>query len=124
MADDSNLGALAIVGVIAFSMGRCSVGDPEPAAVDFAASASYGDTEVQGLADFSDAEPATTFAPPIDVEPAPEPEPFVAPAPSPVRSVYYQNCSAARAAGAAPVRVGDPGYAPHLDRDRDGVGCE
>lgn len=40
------------------------------------------------------------------------------------RSVYYANCSAARAAGAAPVRRGDPGYAPHLDRDGDGVGCE
>ena len=39
-------------------------------------------------------------------------------------SVYYPNCSAARAAGAAPVRRGDPGYAPHLDRDNDGVGCE
>jgi len=33
----------------------------------------------------------------------------------------YRNCSAARAAGAAPVRRGDPGYAPHLDRDGDGV---
>ena len=39
-------------------------------------------------------------------------------------STYYRNCTAARAAGAAPVRVGDPGYGPHLDRDRDGVGCE
>lgn len=39
-------------------------------------------------------------------------------------SVYYANCSAARAAGAAPVRRGDPGYAPKLDRDNDGVGCE
>ena len=39
-------------------------------------------------------------------------------------SVYYANCSAARAAGAAPVRVGDPGYASKLDRDGDGVGCE
>lgn len=37
---------------------------------------------------------------------------------------YYANCTAARAAGAAPVRVGDPGYARHLDRDGDGVGCE
>jgi hypothetical protein len=36
----------------------------------------------------------------------------------------FANCSAARAAGAAPVRRGDPGYAPHLDRDGDGVGCE
>lgn len=39
-------------------------------------------------------------------------------------SVYYPNCAAARAAGAAPVRSGDPGYARHLDRDGDGVGCE
>lgn len=38
--------------------------------------------------------------------------------------VYYANCTAARAAGAAPVRRGDPGYARHLDRDGDGVGCE
>jgi len=39
-------------------------------------------------------------------------------------SAYYENCDAARAAGAAPVRAGDPGYGPYLDRDRDGVGCE
>ncbi|MFI5509369.1 excalibur calcium-binding domain-containing protein [Mycobacterium sp. NPDC051804] len=37
---------------------------------------------------------------------------------------YYKNCDAARDAGAAPVHEGDPGYGPHLDRDRDGVGCE
>ena len=36
----------------------------------------------------------------------------------------FANCAQARAAGAAPVRVGDPGYARHLDRDGDGVGCE
>ncbi|MBX7514904.1 excalibur calcium-binding domain-containing protein [Qipengyuania sp. GH38] len=39
-------------------------------------------------------------------------------------TVYYANCTAARAAGAAPVRRGQPGYGPHLDRDNDGVGCE
>lgn len=39
-------------------------------------------------------------------------------------SVYYENCDAARADGAAPVRRGDPGYAGHLDRDDDGIGCE
>jgi|TARA_R100000049_G_C1957802_1_gene121980 hypothetical protein len=39
-------------------------------------------------------------------------------------NVYYANCSEARAAGAAPVRRGDPGYASHLDRDNDGIGCE
>lgn len=39
-------------------------------------------------------------------------------------NAYYPNCAAARAAGAAPVRRGDPGYGAHLDRDNDGVGCE
>jgi hypothetical protein len=39
-------------------------------------------------------------------------------------TVYYENCDAARADGAAPVYAGDPGYASHLDRDGDGVGCE
>ena len=39
-------------------------------------------------------------------------------------SVSYENCDAVRAAGAAPIRSGEPGYAPHLDRDGDGVGCE
>ncbi|WP_102126482.1 excalibur calcium-binding domain-containing protein [Deinococcus planocerae] len=50
-----------------------------------------------------------------------------APAATPSSSaggVYYRNCAAARAAGAAPVRAGQPGYGTHLDRDRDGVGCE
>jgi hypothetical protein len=40
------------------------------------------------------------------------------------RFVYYKNCTAARAAGAAPIRRGEPGYAPHLDRDGDGIACE
>ncbi|MFC4025143.1 excalibur calcium-binding domain-containing protein [Oceanobacillus longus] len=39
-------------------------------------------------------------------------------------NVYFENCTAARNAGAAPVRSGDPGYASHLDRDGDGIGCE
>ncbi len=38
--------------------------------------------------------------------------------------VYYPNCAAARAAGAAPIRRGEPGYASHLDRDGDGIACE
>lgn len=48
---------------------------------------------------------------------------FVTAAPAQA-SAYYPNCSAARAAGAAPVRLGDPGYGRHLDRDGDGIGCE
>ncbi|MFF1834510.1 excalibur calcium-binding domain-containing protein [Streptomyces sp. NPDC058231] len=39
-------------------------------------------------------------------------------------SVYYANCTAVRAADAAPIRAGDPGYGRHLDRDGDGIACE
>jgi Excalibur calcium-binding domain len=38
--------------------------------------------------------------------------------------VYYKNCSEAREAGVTPLYEGDPGYAPHLDRDNDGIACE
>ncbi|WP_216648733.1 GmrSD restriction endonuclease domain-containing protein [Agromyces agglutinans] len=64
-------------------------------------------------------EPAPTPAP----APAPAPAPEPAPAPAPV-DVYYENCDAVRAAGASPIRAGDPGYSRKLDRDGDGVGCE
>ncbi|MEK6438949.1 excalibur calcium-binding domain-containing protein [Pseudonocardia sp. T1-2H] len=37
--------------------------------------------------------------------------------------MYYANCDAVRAAGAAPIHAGDPGYRRALDRDGDGVGC-
>lgn len=37
---------------------------------------------------------------------------------------HYPNCAAARAAGAAPIRRGQPGYRPGLDRDGDGIACE
>ncbi|MGC9933782.1 excalibur calcium-binding domain-containing protein [Priestia aryabhattai] len=40
------------------------------------------------------------------------------------QTVYFKNCTEARAAGAAPVYQGQPGYAKHLDRDGDGVGCD
>ena len=71
------------------------------------------------------AEPASEVAPPpAREEPAPAPAPApVAPAPAP-SSVYYANCAAARAAGVAPIYVGQPGYRSALDRDNDGVACE
>ena len=57
----------------------------------------------------------------------PAPAPVVvappAPAPAPV-DVYYENCDAVRAAGAAPIYAEDPGYSTKLDRDQDGVACE
>ena len=39
-------------------------------------------------------------------------------------SQSYANCTAAYAAGAAPLRRGDTGYGAHLDRDGDGLACE
>jgi hypothetical protein len=55
--------------------------------------------------------------------PAPAPAPVPAPAPDPA-GAYYANCSAAKAAGAAPLYAGEPGYRAALDRDHDGVACE
>jgi hypothetical protein len=66
---------------------------------------------------------APAYTPPRAYTPPPEP----AYTPPPVvyaPNVSYKNCSAVRAAGADPIYRGDPGYAPHLDRDGDGVGCE
>jgi hypothetical protein len=36
----------------------------------------------------------------------------------------FASCAEARAAGAAPLRRGDPGYSLSLDGDRDGIACE
>jgi hypothetical protein len=38
--------------------------------------------------------------------------------------VYFSGCDAARAAGAAPIYEGEPGYRPEMDGDSDGVACE
>ncbi|WP_414638824.1 excalibur calcium-binding domain-containing protein [Actinophytocola sp.] len=66
------------------------------------------------------AQPAPYTPPPAPYTPPPAQPP---PAP-PGGGVYYANCSAARAAGAAPLYRGEPGYRPALDRDDDGVACE
>lgn len=39
-------------------------------------------------------------------------------------AAWFRNCSHARAAGAAPLFRGRPGYRPEMDRDGDGVACE
>ncbi len=41
-----------------------------------------------------------------------------------VARVGYASCDDARAAGAAPLHRGDPGYSTNLDRDGDGIACE
>ncbi|MCK0093630.1 DUF1524 domain-containing protein [Rhodococcus sp. HNM0563] len=67
--------------------------------------------------------PAATTAAPQRIQPQPTPEPVPVVEADP-GSVYYQNCAAARAAGAAPLYVGEPGYRPKMDGDNDGVACE
>jgi hypothetical protein len=42
----------------------------------------------------------------------------------PSGTAYYKNCAAARAAGAAPIQQGEPGYRSALDRDGDGTACD
>ena len=84
--------------------------------------------------------PAQAPAAPVSEAPAQQAEPVQqapvateAPAQAPAQpvqqapaqsSVYYETCADARAAGAAPLHRGEPGYRPGLDRDGDGVACE
>ncbi|MGY1721921.1 GmrSD restriction endonuclease domain-containing protein [Blastococcus sp. SYSU DS0533] len=55
-------------------------------------------------------------APPATDGPAPD----AAAAPMP----GYTDCAAVRAAGAAPIHRGEPGFSERFDGDGDGVGCE
>jgi len=52
---------------------------------------------------------------PAPVDGSAEPSPDVQP---------YADCAAARAAGAAPLHRGDPGWSDGMDGDGDGVACE
>ncbi|HET7415969.1 MAG TPA: excalibur calcium-binding domain-containing protein [Arthrobacter sp.] len=64
---------------------------------------------------------------PIAATPAPEdqaPAPESPGAPAAPGQIYYENCTAAEEAGAAPVHRGDPGCGEHLDGDGDGSACE
>ncbi|WP_242453849.1 excalibur calcium-binding domain-containing protein [Mycolicibacterium sp. P9-64] len=66
--------------------------------------------------------PAPVSEVPVEsMPPLPPFAPFMPPIPS---SAFYQNCTAARAAGVAPLHVGEPGYRKGLDGDGDGVACE
>ncbi|WP_314394840.1 excalibur calcium-binding domain-containing protein [Leptotrichia shahii] len=38
--------------------------------------------------------------------------------------LYFKNCKEARSKGYKNIKKGEPGYARHLDRDRDGIACE
>ena len=110
---NSNIGTIALVALFAFVAGKLSGDDP---GADKTPRAFASQTPASYESDASYAEP----------EPfAPQPQRFVSDGPQPAfGSRPFRNCREARAAGAAPVRIGDPGYAPRLDRDGDGIGCE
>lgn len=63
-------------------------------------------------------------APPAPPETSAAPAPVVPPKTTAASTVFYKNCGAVRAAGAAPLYAGQPGYRPGLDRDGDGIACE
>jgi hypothetical protein len=92
--------------------------DPAPALVAAAPAAEAGVPAVVA--------PQPVIAPQPAVAAPKVPHRTAAPAPtaSSGGSAYYQNCAAARAAGAAPLSTGDPGYRAGLDRDGDGIACE
>jgi hypothetical protein len=70
--------------------------------------------------------PTTTTVPPTTVTTSAPvvPPPSEPPAPPTTEEVRYRDCFEAWLAGALPLRRGDPGYGPHLDRDGDGEACE
>jgi hypothetical protein len=52
------------------------------------------------------------------------PEPAAAPADEAPAATPYPDCAAVRAAGAAPLHRGDPGWSDAMDGDGDGTACE
>lgn len=110
---NSNIGTIALVALFAFVAGKLSSESPKRG-MDETPQAFVSQSPTGYDSSASYAEP---FAPP--------PQRFVSEEPPRAYgSRHFRNCREARAAGAAPVRIGDPGYAPRLDRDGDGIGCE
>ncbi|AEV86398.1 nuclease [Actinoplanes sp. SE50] len=68
---------------------------------------------------------AATASPSAPVPPGPASK--AGPSPTALRTsppVSYADCDAVIAAGAAPIRTGQPGFRKAFDTDGDGVGCE
>jgi predicted dienelactone hydrolase len=113
------------VAIAAFVVGRISVSEEAPTPVvavpvGVSGAAPTAAPSAVPAADVPADEVLTDYVTPLTAasqDEETEPEPIA-------EAVYYRNCSAARAAGAAPIREGEAGYASHLDRDGDGVACE
>ena len=119
----SSLAPFAWVAGIAFVLGRCSVDAPPDATAPAALIADLPETAAPGQTSPSEMQaPRNDRVSPINEPASTQREPLQLRDMS--NDVYYPNCSAARAAGAAPIREGEAGYAPKLDRDRDGIACK
>ena len=118
---------MAIAATFAGNDTPSGAGDPSPFRT--ATSAPIQGPKGRPVPATTDAEPADAATtadapPPADAtKPAPPPD-ATTEAAQPPADVYYANCAEAKAAGAAPLHRGDPGYRPGLDRDGDGVACE
>lgn len=114
-----------VVALLTWLLIGCGGAEPTPAETEATPSEASATEEATAT---PTPEPTVTPALTPTTTPLPTPAETTAPqgltAPPPPPSVHYDNCTEARDAGAAPVRAGDPGYGPHLDRDGDGVGCE
>ena len=84
------------------------------AAAEASASAAAEAAEQAAQEEPAQGEPAQPEAP--AQEPQSEPEEQA--------DAYYANCTEAKAAGAAPMYRGSPGYRADLDRDHDGIACD
>lgn len=138
MADQRLLGwsaGLAVAGFIGLAMSGTSSAQQPTTSNSYPSYTNSPPTYSYTTPTYTYSPPSYTYSPPTyaytPTYEAPAPQ---APArqyvPAPVvqepqqQSAYYKNCAAARAAGAAPMRTGDPGYRSALDRDGDGIACE
>lgn len=110
------------------AMARILSGCPDQEAVgggEVVATLVPGSPSAQAAVEPSKPAGLTAATPQASQAPMTEPPAALAEVPAaPAKDVYYKNCDAVRAAGAAPILRGEPGYRKALDRDGDGVGCE
>jgi len=118
LADGQDYAVLAVSQGVARAVSGADAAIERAQAVAKQAAVGFWGPSCGGL----DVKPAPQPVVPQPVVPQPQPQPE--PAPAPPASAYYANCSAAKAAGAAPLYRGQPGYRSALDRDNDGVACE
>ena len=126
-AQRTTVGLLVLIGL--FLPAACSGEDDEDSDAGPTTTTTTAATTTSEATTTTAAAPPTTAAPVTTEAPPPPPiteapRPAVTAAPSAPSGATYANCSEAKAAGAAPLSRGEPGYSSKLDRDGDGVACE